>query len=137
MAWSQYTFPLGNATQGNDAADLHLGRIDQDTVDEQLHERAALVEDRPLEAGGDPGPDGLYLRDELLDLHFMHRFGVEPLGVALEVGTLLFESAAPRLEFLQRQGLHPYSRQPAAGSASGLGPAGAARRAGGPTARRH
>ena len=59
MAWSQHTFPLREAAQGDDVADLHRRGIDYHPIDEQLDDGTALLGGRVLEAGIDGGAERL------------------------------------------------------------------------------
>jgi hypothetical protein len=96
MAWSQRPVSASEARERDDVADLHVGSVDHDAVDEQLHERPALVEGRPLEAGGEGGAERLDPAGQVAHLRFAHGLGRGPLLLSSELGQALLEGT-PRV----------------------------------------
>ncbi len=72
--------------EGDDVADLHLRRLDQHAIDEQLHQFPAAREGGVVEALGDRGAEGVELGRHGCDLRGVVDTGDELLLLVREIG---------------------------------------------------
>jgi hypothetical protein len=103
IAWSQYTFSTREAAQRDDVADLHVFAVDHDSVDQELDQRAALIEACVFETGTDRLAEVFDARSHSLQMLALHGFGIEHVLFACELGDARFEQRAPLLQFLKSE----------------------------------
>jgi hypothetical protein len=101
IAWSQYTFSTRYAAQWDDVADLHVLAVDHGSVDQELDERASLIEVRVFKAGTDHRTEVFDACGHRLQVVALHGFGIERVLVARDLCQSRFELCATLLQFLE------------------------------------
>lgn len=92
-------------TERDEVADLHLRRLDQHAVDEQLNQFPAAREGGVVQPVGNAGPERLHARGEHGDLRVLLRARRQLLLFPGEVGEPRFQRLHAGLQLLERDRL--------------------------------
>ena len=92
---------MGGAAERDDVADLHLGRGDEDAVDQEFDQRAPTREGRLVQSLGDGCPEVLHLCGEHGDLRLLLGARRQLLLVPGQVDEAPFQRPHAGLQLLQ------------------------------------